>query len=713
MAVTSEERERVSFIIKRLTKMKDAKDRYSRNWTEYERIWKLFLEERKGEDAWRANLPDTLPYATIKTEQAAFVDSKVSPIFSRHEDEDQMKPRDLADLYKDIAEKGNIDQELYYARLDAFKFGMGFLETTYIEDRRKVKEIQEFNPDKPEDIKFIEKEVKDFDDPKTVRVSPWLIFVDEKAQADFANTADDYAKIEILSKERAKQKYAHLLAGGEEEFEERIKTAGVVGRLLGELHSRELATTADQNTRDASTFQNFQLFAPFELSEDAIEIVHYWNWVDDTYEITAMNEPIKVDTKEKPSPIPYISKQLPLTPIPFSPYSGDEFWAAGIIEIGRADSRAIRKNSEMMADRQKISLFKPAFTDVNDEIDQRDLKLKPLSLIRTRGGKPTFLDVPGITNADLSMLKVHEDSFKRSVGIDDRVLGVSPQGARLTATEVAFLREAALRRLREFAFLYKNALLREVNLKLKLFEQYYASPFVREEHVVDDQGVKRLKIIAKQFKVSTSDNVYTKRDVTTSLFEGDIDIDLDMKLLIPMTPAQLVTKWAQVLRDITPFVQAGVIDLSLEKVIERYLDAMEVSIESLREDKTSQGVEMAEGEHRLLANKNTSRKTLEDILPDGTPLQFLNAAHIKRHIELIETDDNIEESEKINLVKHIAIDRENLLKKLAQEQQKPDLSQVAASPNLAQVGGVAPQAPAPITPPAIGQGEGEGLITNL
>jgi len=53
----------------------------------------------------------------------------------------------------------------------------------------------------------------------------------------------------------------------------------------------------------------------------------------------------------------------------------DEFWAAGIIEIGFSDLNAIRKHREMMTDRQKISLFRPVFADVNDELDQAKFNL--------------------------------------------------------------------------------------------------------------------------------------------------------------------------------------------------------------------------------------------------------------------------------------------------------------------------------------------------
>lgn len=685
----NEAQERVNFILSRALKMETAKNEYSRRWKEYDAIWKLWEEERTGEDSWRETLPDTWIFATVKTAQAAFIDSKVSPIFLRHEDEDQLKPKDLADLYADISDKGDLDVELYYARLDAFKFGVGFLKTVYVKDSRTVFSIQKFDPDKPEDEAFTwkEKEINDFDDPKTQRVSPWMMLIDEMARADW-NTARDCIEIEVLGYEDARAKYGHLVKNWN-----KIPKAGGL-RINRQIAETQIAQTADTNTGETRA-ETIRFFAPFELADDWVEILHYWSKHDvsgtykgDSYEIIINGEPVRVKTSKNPAPMPYIHKQLPYTPLPYSPRSGDEFWPMGIIEIGKADARALKKYREMMSDRQKLSLFSPAFSDANDEIDQRLLKLKPLSIIRTRGGAPKQFQIPGITNADLSLAQNFENSFKRAVGIDERVLGISPEKTRLTATEIELLRDGALRRLREFAFLFRKAMLREIKLKMMLFKQYYASPFKADEHIRQD-GVKRIKVAARRFKVKISENVYREKDVPINFFEGDIDVDIDMRLLVPMTQAEMVAKWAQVLRDTTPFIQAGIIDWSIEKILNRYVESLEVNINQLKRDEESEALVMAEAEHRLFADQNTSRVMLEKILPDGTPPEYLNATHLRRHQELLETDDKIEPNELRNLVEHIALDMRNFMA-LRQQQQM-----LVPPQALQQIGGVAPQLPAP------------------
>lgn len=688
--IPSEEERRAGHVLHRLNQMKIAKSRYAIKWPEYERIYKMFEESRSGEDAWRANLPDTWSYATIKTAQSAFVDSKVTPLIRRHEDEDKVKAKDLKDLYDDIAEKGDLETELYYARLDAFKLGTGFLKTVYIEDKRTIHEIQKFNADTGE-ITYKKKEIKDFDDPKTVRISPHLMFVDEMARSDFWNTARDCAEAEILSFEDAKAKYGHLV----KDWDSRVQLGGRK-EALPDINDTGIAyTSAAENTGPSDEFRQYQFFAPVEINgANLVEILHYWNKIEDTYEILANGAPIKVRTKNDPSPIPYISKCLPYVPIVYSPYSGDEFWGAGIIEIGYAETKNIRQDREMQNDRQKLSLFSPAFSDHNDEIDQRVLKLKPFSIIRTKGGAPKQFTIPGIGNGDIALQEKNEESYKRATGIDERVLGVSNDQIRLTATEVTFLRDAALKRLREFMFLYKKALAREVRLKIQLFKQYYSNPIKREQRVKADKGVKAIVNMAKKFKVDMGNNIYQRKDVRDSIFEGDIDIDVDMDSLIPTTQAQMVALWAQVIRDVTPFIAAGVVNLSAEKIVNNYLEALEVDPERLKNDEETAPIIAAEGEHKLFANKQTA-PGIQKQLSNGTPPAFLSAEHIKKHQELLDNDDEIESLEIAALADHIALDIKNFGIKMAQEQmqQQANLQAVAGNPNLAQTGGI------PLNPP--------------
>ena len=280
------------------------------------------------------------------------------------------------------------------------------------------------------------------------------------------------------------------------------------------------------------------------------------------------------------------------------------------------EANAIKKYREMMADRQKISLFTPAFIDLNDELDQKTLALKPFGIYKTKGGKPSFPQIPGVTNADFALQDRFELSYKRATGIDERILGVQSEGVKLTATEVSFLREAAMKRLKEFAFLYKNALLHsEILLKLSLFKQYFANPFKKESKTKGDTALRVLKGKFKEFKVK-SKNVYTKKELDPSYFDGDVNIDLDLSLLMPMTQAQMVTMWSQILRDSVPFVQAGIIPNIIKKTFEKYVEALGSSMDALEESQEQAAVEMAEAEHNLFSDKNTSNTGDDESHPD-------------------------------------------------------------------------------------------------
>src|SRR3990167_2663778 len=203
-------RKRANEILSRASAMQKVKDVYSRKWAEYEKIWKMVAEKRDGEDEWRSSLPDTWCFETIKTAQSAFVDSSVIPTIIRHPDDPKSKAEDLKDLYVDIANKGNLDQELYYLRLDAFKLGNGYGKTIYVKDSRWIWDIKKFDPIKNE-FKWGKKEINEFDDPKTIRVSPYLMLVDDLARANW-NTVRDCIEVEVMGRDEAEAKYGHLLS---------------------------------------------------------------------------------------------------------------------------------------------------------------------------------------------------------------------------------------------------------------------------------------------------------------------------------------------------------------------------------------------------------------------------------------------------------------------------------------------------------------------
>ena len=418
------------------------------------------------------------------------------------------------------------------------------------------------------------------------------MLVDDLARVDW-NTVRDCIEIEVLGRDDAEAKYGHLLPEGVT-FKDIPETTFLFEQLKASA-STQVAETDGTGLRgtEFEGLQRYQFFAPgYEWNNNVVEVLHFWNkgiktpsGAHDSYEILINGVPVKVDTEGKPSPIPYISKQLPYFYIPYSPRSGDEHYAAGIIEISYSESTALRQHREMGSDRQKLSLFSPAFSDVNDEIDQKDLKLKPLSIIRTKGGVPKQFQIPGITNADLALQDRYEASLKRAVGIDERVLGLESTGPRLTATEVSFLREAAMKRLREFLFLYKNALLhREIKLKFSLFKQYYSSPFAMESKIKDDKGTRTMINKFKEFNVRLDNNVYVQRNINPDFFDDDVNADLDIQILLPMTPAQMAAMWSQILRDVVPFKQAGTVNYSLKKIIDRYVSSLGAKPEALQED---------------------------------------------------------------------------------------------------------------------------------
>ena len=168
-------------------------------------------------------------------------------------------------------------------------------------------------------------------------------------------------------------------------------------------------------------------------------------------------------------------------------------------------------------------------------------------------------------------------------------------------------------------------------------------------------------LFSNSFDITPYKGAYSKKELTLNFFEGEVDVDLDLQILLPMTQAQMATMWSQILRDAVPFIQAGVIDISLKKTFENYIEAMGINPNSLKEDKEALSLEMAEAEHNLFKDKNTS-KGMKEILPNGTQAPYLTAGHLLKHNEFLDGDIHIEDSEKVRLLEHIKLDIEGLKK---------------------------------------------------
>ena len=147
------------------------------------------------------------------------------------------------------------------------------------------------------------------------------------------------------------------------------------------------------------------------------------------------------------------------------------------------------------------------------------------------------------------------------------------------------------------------------------------------------------------------------------------------------------------------------IDVDLEKPIKKYIEALDVNYESLKRGNTNDSVMMAETEHRWFTNKNTSSQA-EQALPEGTPRAYLTAVHVQRHMELLQSDQEIEAEELRVLMGHIAQDRDNLQAMMMEERDK--MVQQINPQSLGQVGGIGGSVTpsAAVSQPALQQGAG-------
>jgi len=609
--------ERVSFIYDRFTAMSEHKSRYSKFWPDYEKLWKRYRDDNTGEDAWQANTVDANVRATIDTALSAIVATSPYPNFIAQQERDRPKQAIVDQLYKFNFWKGNQELENYYIYLDALKLGQGFGKVIYLRDEREVQFPEKVNQETLE-ITYKKKTIYDYDDIKTVRVSPYRMYLDEFATS--AENARDVIEEEILDIDEFHRKY-------DDKYPE-AKNVVSAGATRDSITSS--AGGFSPNPTGGSTESGSLFSLPESLDNDQVQVLHYVSKVDDSYEIVANNKYLTT----KDSPIPYQHKQIWYFNIPYSPDSGDEFWGPGVIALIHRDVDELRKIRNMRINRAKLKIYAPGlYSGLLEEFSEQLVELKPMTWIPVNDPKNfSRIDVGEIGVEAYKEDDLIGEDIRKVTGIDERVLGISPEARTLTATEVRFLREAGLRRLSRFLFLVRKVgLEREGRLKLAMFKQYY-------------EPVRILKIVENAANVF-GETIQLKLQQSKEVFTGDFDVRIDPSSFTPKSMAEEQIKWATALQVIMPLAQSGRYDINT--AVDKYLGSLEIDPDTIRPIQL-------EGDIRIAREENSLFVDGRDV-PD-TPPQFITPAHTREHMILLRKEVDLPKAIKEAVASHIEVE---------------------------------------------------------
>lgn len=497
------------------------------DWEMADKEYNMFTPDKDPDD-WQSDLhlPDS--FAAIRTSAQETVDRKARPSLTATDESDEPIEEFANSIMNYNMANTGYDYQYHLAKLAASIRGTAFLMDYWRTDKRVVQYPVSINPDGS--IKYEAKEITDFDDDYTEWIPNEFIHIDEKA--DHIDNAVDMFRREILNVEEFHRLYDAKPGFYDTQF---VYAGG-----------------------DRSDRSYFKL--PSDITEQDVEILHYYNRSLDAYWCVANNIAIY------DGPLPTKHKELPVAVLYQYRIPG-RFWGMGIPKVIHHLSEERRSIRNLNMDRQKI-IVGGAFVHNNAfEIDDDDEVLYPGKWINVdTNGQPASQAVQQLQMSDVpgSYFKTEEillEDMRRAHGIDDRIQGVQAGG---TATEAAILKESSLKGINLISIAAEmDTVIRIGRLKWSNIQWMYGIPRMEaiggkdggEKKVyrtIDVQG-KKFSIVdapsgGKQLKlddVQGSSALALKPEFAKYL-EGNFRISVDADVFTPISKAIEQTKKTEI-----------------------------------------------------------------------------------------------------------------------------------------------------------------------
>ncbi len=462
------------FVYERYYEMRDDPRRKEaeEDWDMADKEYRQYVPEIDPDD-WRSylNLPDA--FSAIQTQMQETIDRKSRPVLAAVEDSDEPIAEFSTAVMNYNMNCTGYDYQYFLAKLSAAIRGTAFLMDYWRKDVRVVKD-----PTVGEngEITYKDREVVDFDDDFTEWVPNEYIFVDEKAK--HIDEAVDMARREILNVDEF-----HRIYDDKPGFE----------------NAQYVVPGGETTTR--SFFQ-----MPKDMTEQDVEIIHYYNRSIDAYWVVANNVPIRMD------PIPYKHKELPLGVVYQYRIPGF-FYGMGVPKVIfylTEERKAIRR---LNLDRQKLNIAGAFLHNNSYDIDDEEMTLAPGRFISVdTQGQPITNALQRVDFGDVSAsyFRTEEillEDMRRGHGIDDRIV-VSNQAT--TATQAAIVKESSLKRLNMLSTLDEMDNVKRIGkLKWSNIQFFYSVPImerITEKNEDRDQKVqRRVTVEGKKFTIVDDD----------------------------------------------------------------------------------------------------------------------------------------------------------------------------------------------------------------
>jgi len=485
----------------RIRDMKNSKDQVipQRNLDKWAR------QSLPGEASRSVNLKIKRPSKIKKGDTWSLVHTVVSLVIKQNPElqfiasteQDNKKSIVIQHCYDYINEKANFKLQNFYTSLSAARFGTGIQEGYYRADRRRIKDIEKYNPETGE-LKTKEREITEYNDIYWKNRDITTFFPDNRAK-DMEDAIDCFTR-DVISRDQFDFYYD----------KKRYKNIDLVKQSKGWFDSENDEYKVDSPFKDYNT--------------EKVEIIKYYNKLRDE-KVTYANG-VEIEY----IPIPYRHKQLPFARNVLFARSAEDFWGIGIPELIESEQATMDTILNIMIDRMKLNLNKPIFSndlgnDFNDKIE-----LEPGLIIPGDPSMNRELDISPPDKISFDMLEYVSKDSRRQIGMDDPMGGVKSGG---TATENAIAKEAGLNRMGEPILMVESIFLeRKGRLTVSMIQQFYAEP-IRVKKVAGELveefrqlpiNIQKVKSEMGEYKYEEAQNAYFTPKPSDLMWDGDVKV---------------------------------------------------------------------------------------------------------------------------------------------------------------------------------------------
>lgn len=454
-------------------------------WELGDKAFMQWIPERELGD-WRSHLALPDAFAGVQAYSQETIDRRSRPYLESVEHSDLAIEMFCNSILRYSMDRTGFDYQEYLAKQAAAIRGTSFVMELYRYEKRDIQDLVGINDDGS--LKYEKKEVIDADDTYTTFIENERIYLDPSAA--HADNLRDMIHRDVIDHAEFQRVYSKR----------------------SDFMNIKLVPKCGAVNDQVAFFRR-----PHDMTDDDVEILHYYNRATDEYLALANNVMIHI------GPIPYKHKELPLAIHTHYNVPG-RIWGMGIPKVIFSLTEERKSLRHLFLDRQNMQLNKMFLVNDLIDLDDEDFRTRPNGFIPVNtNGLPIDQIIKPVEYGDTSMsyYKAEDmllEDIRRAHGINDQSQAV-PQGG--TATEAAMVQQSSQRRIALINTLAEmDTLVRIGRLKWSNIQFFYPAPKIER---ITENNDERIKKTYRTIKTKGQSFTVVKNNGSLELKVDDID----------------------------------------------------------------------------------------------------------------------------------------------------------------------------------------------